>query len=132
MKVNKMKKLWSFRNLLAAIALLGCVTASAAAEAKTYVYYNDYGYAPSAPVRVYQPQQAYYPSSCYYVHEDYLGHHTWRVRPECARPQVIYAPVQQRSPWYNQGYAFGVYDRDHHDYHNDYRDHDHDGYYDRR
>jgi len=125
-----MKKLWSIRNLLAAAALLGCVTASAAAEAKTYIYYNDYGYGPPAPVRVYQSApQVVYPSSCYYVHEDYLGHHTWRVKPECTRPVVYAPPVQYRNDWYNTGYAFGVYDRDRHDYHNDYRD---SGWYNRR
>lgn len=104
-----MKKLWSFRNFLLAAAMLGCVTASAAAEAKTYFYYNNHAYGPPAPVRVYQPQVAY-PSSCYYVHEDYLGHHTWRVKKECTAPQAYYQhPVEQHGPWYDEGYAWGYY-----------------------
>jgi len=89
-----MKKLWSIRNLLLAVATLGCLTASAAAEAKTLIYFGDYS-AP-APVRIYEPTvapQVIYPNSCYYVHEDYLGHHTWRVKPECTRPVVYERPA---------------------------------------
>ena len=131
-----MKKLWSIRNLLLAVATLGCLTASAAAEAKTVIYYNDYP--PPAPVRIYEPapvQQMVYPSSCYYVHEDSLGHHTWRVRPECSQPVVygrptvyerptVYAPViEPRHVWHDDGRSDNRWD---HDDHHDWDDHHHD------
>lgn len=119
-----MKKLWSIRNLLLAVATLGCLTASAAAEAKTVIYYNDYPQ--PAPVRIYAPTvapQAVYPSSCYYVHEDFLGHHTWRVRPECARSVSYERPlyVAPRPVYVAPVHVW------HDDYHDDYHhDHDHD------
>ena len=80
---------------LFAIAMLFAATTAEAHSREYYEnkYYREHGFYPAPDYSRYGPRPNYYPASCYYVHEDYLGHHTWRVRKECIQPAPrYYAP----------------------------------------